>query len=275
MTTAQQVIDGLEDVKEYVHPRAGDIARLERAIAFLRALPSASPSMLDDMPTDAEVKAICEYRGLDYGDKLDRADSSELWRVIRRASRSHVPTSDQGKLDNSFDSSRPPSERKPLDAEYVRQIAKEAYCADAEFDKRWTDGDFRTFCKALVFLATNHSARSSSGEPYWLVKFDGKAQAAYPRKVQAEVYGSGFSHADKVEIIEGRFVVSASALKDAERFKKLQQYGGTTTIEHDGCKEVRLTLWWLDYGGGPISHENWIESFDRAVQMSATDGRKA
>ena len=44
------------------------------------------------------------------------------------------------------------------------------------------------------------------GSPMWLVKFDGKPQAAYSRKVQAEVYSSGFSHLDKIEVVEGVFI---------------------------------------------------------------------
>lgn len=52
---------------------------------------------------------------------------------------------------------------------------------------------------------------------------------------------------------------------NSERFKRLQRYGGVVTYDRGyGCKEVQLTLWWLDHGGGPISHENWVESFDRS-----------
>lgn len=60
--------------------------------AFLRRLADerqTSPSSigaLDGMPTDAVIRAICKYRGLDAGDKIDRADSSELWHIIQRAS---------------------------------------------------------------------------------------------------------------------------------------------------------------------------------------------
>lgn len=67
---------------------------------------------------------------------------------------------------------------------------------------------------------------------------------------------------------------SSTDAKDAERFRKLQQYGGVVTVDRDGCKAVSLTLWWLDYHGGPVSHENWVESFDRASALSATEAGK-
>ena len=54
-------------------------------------------------------------------------------------------------------------------------------------------------------------ATNSYSADMWLVMFDGVPQAAYPRKVQAEVYASGFSH--PCEIVYGRFA-SADSLRD-------------------------------------------------------------
>jgi hypothetical protein len=58
-----------------------------------------------------------------------------------------------------------PSDQSPADKERdaeAKQLAKEAYCSDTEFDYRWnSDGDFRTFCKALVFLTTTRAMPSA------------------------------------------------------------------------------------------------------------------
>lgn len=42
----------------------------------------------------------------------------------------------------------------------------------------------------------------AAGVTLWMVKHGGEVYAAYPRKIQAEVYASGLSRADKLEIIE-------------------------------------------------------------------------
>ncbi|MDZ4202065.1 MAG: hypothetical protein U1C96_07995 [Gallionella sp.] len=45
----------------------------------------------------------------------------------------------------------------------------------------------------------------AGGTELHLVLNNGKAQAAYPRKLQAEIYASGFSKNDGVKIISGTF----------------------------------------------------------------------
>lgn len=60
--------------------------------------------------------------------------------------------------------------------------------------------------RLLSELREARSKRPEGGMSMWLVKFDGKPQAAYSRKVQAEVYAGGFSHPDKIEILEGLFL---------------------------------------------------------------------
>lgn len=53
-------------------------------------------------------------------------------------------------------------------------------------------------------LALEALARPEAGTPMWLVMMHGEPQAAYPRKVQAEIYASGFSKT--TEVLAGRFV---------------------------------------------------------------------
>ena len=77
----QKIISQTQDI-QYAATR---IAVLDVLCSF--ASLSASGTKLEDMPTDAVIRAICEYRGMDAGDKTDRADASELWHVIRRAGR--------------------------------------------------------------------------------------------------------------------------------------------------------------------------------------------
>lgn len=60
-------------------------ARWQCSKCGVHCTPSTERGILDDMPTDAVIRAICEYRGMDYGDKGDRADASGLWHAIQAA----------------------------------------------------------------------------------------------------------------------------------------------------------------------------------------------
>lgn len=50
----------------------------------------------------------------------------------------------------------------------------------------------------------------------WLTLLDGKPCAAYPRKVQAEVYGSGFSETAKLSMVEGDFYPLSATPSETE-----------------------------------------------------------
>lgn len=56
------------------------ISAIEEAIAL-----SAEGRRLEDMPTDAQIKAICEWMAWDYNDRSMRGDASGLYRAILNA----------------------------------------------------------------------------------------------------------------------------------------------------------------------------------------------
>ena len=79
----------------------------------------------------------------------------------------------------------------------------------AELVRRLRVIDERTGLDHLRNQAADMLERDErSALPMWLVKFDGKPQAAYSRKVQADVYSSGFSHPEAIEIVAGQFLPS-------------------------------------------------------------------
>jgi len=55
----------------------------------------------------------------------------------------------------------------------------------------------------------------TGGTELHLVLNNGKPQAAYPRKVQAEIYASGFSKNEGVKIISGTFTPNVQVQRDA------------------------------------------------------------
>lgn len=52
-----------------------------------------------------------------------------------------------------------------MTGEQIKALAKAAYCDDAEFDSRWQDGDFRTFCAALLHEAMRTQPEELSAIP--------------------------------------------------------------------------------------------------------------
>ena len=79
---------------------------------------------------------------------------------------------------------------------------------------------------------------SSKGKvscPLFLVYFDGSPRAAYPRRLQAEVYSSGFSR--KAEIVEGTFT--------AIRPKKVKK----TEVDFNDLSDRKKWDTWKDQKG--------------------------
>jgi hypothetical protein len=73
------------------HVTVDDYNRMVDNARELEAELSVTPShggqrKLEDMPTDAVIKAICAWMEWDYADKAMRAEASELYHAIRRAS---------------------------------------------------------------------------------------------------------------------------------------------------------------------------------------------
>lgn len=56
-----------------------------------------------------------------------------------------------------------------MTGEQIKALAKTAYCDDAEFESRWADGDFRTFCAALLHEAANARPEALRSEGWKLV----------------------------------------------------------------------------------------------------------
>jgi hypothetical protein len=82
-----------KDIFEVYRERGCSDAWLYQQIAAhdRRATRTVTPShggqrKLEDMPTDAVIKAICAWMEWDYADKAMRAEASELYHAIRRAS---------------------------------------------------------------------------------------------------------------------------------------------------------------------------------------------
>jgi hypothetical protein len=70
---------GRKSVEEGKPDRIADL--LEEAASAL----SATERVLESMPTDAQIKAICWWMEWDYSDKAMRAEASDLYYAIKRA----------------------------------------------------------------------------------------------------------------------------------------------------------------------------------------------
>lgn len=85
---------GFDKHDEALCPTCGTLCVMHPLSNGLSYTPvSATERRLEDMPTDAVIKAMCAKMGLDYGNKLDRKEAGDLWHIIKdAASRSHVAT---------------------------------------------------------------------------------------------------------------------------------------------------------------------------------------